>query len=370
VAADDPISTELRAVYGVRPRRYGGLLDRTNDAERRFLATLPQVTAFVNDVCARRGQPFRVTEAELAINFISEGGFYLLDEDIVDDIDGYTYLGIDTLVDNLQALRPWLHGSITAAVAAGDRTVERTNELGQAVHTLRGLTIEEGLYANSGMYAWSKALSERDIAASGRALVDLAAPAHFFWASYYYNAGVGAGHRKMHDKGVDFYAQRWTRADDAMLFGRNAQFNALWRTASLHYFLRTICPDGACTTQAPAARTYASADPAAEIPDGDAAGILSSLWVGDAGTLAGLRVRIDIEHPYPGDLFVELLHGGRTAALYDASKVYSAGELAVPDFDGLDIGGWWDLVVVDGAPVDVGTLRGWSITTTVSTPAQ
>lgn len=379
-SATDAIATEVQQLYGVRARRYTGLLNDSNEAERRFLDALPEVTAFTNQVCERQRVSFRFSEAELAINFISEGGFYLLDDDIVEDIDGYTYLGIDTLVDNLEALRPWLHGSILAAVAAGDRTARYENERGQVVHTLRGLSLEEGLYANAGMYAWSRALSERDIATTAGAAGPLGSVGSFFWGTLYYNSGVGAGHRKMIAQGVDYYRQRWTRADDGRLYGRNSQFNALWRTASFDYLLRTSCPAGSCTAPDGATpRTYASNDTPLAIPDADPRGVRSRLTVPDPGTVAGLRVSVDIAHTYAGDLVVELAHAGRVATLYDQDRIADpAGRshddlqatFTPADFAGVALAGPWELVVTDRVALDDGTLRRWSITTTPQTAAR
>src|SRR3972149_4817827 len=60
-------------------------------------------------------------------------------------------------------------GPGTILPRAPPRPRPRVNERGQEVHTLRDLTLEEGLYANAGMYAWAKSIAAGDLADRGAA---------------------------------------------------------------------------------------------------------------------------------------------------------------------------------------------------------
>ncbi|MCC7536764.1 MAG: proprotein convertase P-domain-containing protein, partial [Deltaproteobacteria bacterium] len=120
--------------------------------------------------------------------------------------------------------------------------------------------------------------------------------------------------------------------------------------------------DPACmTTGGPS--TYRSTQ-VMDIPDNTAAGIRSDLQVTDAGAARGLRVTVEITHPYRGDLRVALVRNGSEAVLLDEQ---GGGEddvrqtFTVDRFLGEDAQGTWTLLVVDGAAQDVGVLRSWSL---------
>jgi hypothetical protein len=179
----------------------------------------------------------------------------------------------------------------------------------------------------------------------------------------------------MNDRGVGYYAEPWTKADDPSRYGRNGQFNALWRTASYHFLLRTACPLGACSEAARADEgagpTCASDDPL-PIPDADAAGVVSSLWAPGSPRVHQVTLRLALEHAWPADLVIRLLHGAREATVFDGGADPSATpprEIVLDDFDGQDGGGFWDLAIADVSPGDVGTLRSWSLELAAPTPA-
>ena len=114
----------LNEQYGLRPRRYTRQLDGKRsqhdgfdqilaERERRVLADLPNLVAKLNAICESKKVAFRFAAAELAENFISDGGYYLLTEEggaVIDDtdIDDYAYLGVDTFLDRQSELDPWM----------------------------------------------------------------------------------------------------------------------------------------------------------------------------------------------------------------------------------------------------------------------
>jgi subtilisin-like proprotein convertase family protein len=113
------------------------------------------------------------------------------------------------------------------------------------------------------------------------------------------------------------------------------------------------------------------ANPMMVIPDDNAAGIASTISIAQSGTVERIRVSVDIEHSFIGDLRVILTSpAGRRAILhtelggsqdnliatYDSA---SPGELA--SMVGQPMKGDWVLSVFDRAAQDEGTLRRWSI---------
>ncbi len=261
----DITAAEIQARYGVRPRRYNGFFNDSNWGEERFRAALPQVTTFVNEALASRGTAAEVDEVAVAINFITEGGYFALDleglkrtiamsdPDAAESIptwdeveasgsdlyvDGFTFFGVDTLVDNFAALRPFMPPDIVELVDSGTCVASSVNERGETVRSLNCLTIEQGLYANAGMFAWARERAAIAIGTSEFAALD--AVGQFFWSTVFFNAGPGTGQRVLADNGVDYYRTAWTSSDDASRWATNPKFNASWRTASYEFMRDTV----------------------------------------------------------------------------------------------------------------------------------
>jgi subtilisin-like proprotein convertase family protein len=107
-----------------------------------------------------------------------------------------------------------------------------------------------------------------------------------------------------------------------------------------------------------------SAEPGADIPDDDEAGMDSTIAVPGSGAIKTLRVTVDISHTWISDLTVELHHGTGVAVLHnregndsdDIQKTYT-----VEDFNNVDSSGDWKLVISDKAQYDTGVLNAWSL---------
>jgi subtilisin-like proprotein convertase family protein/subtilisin family serine protease len=107
------------------------------------------------------------------------------------------------------------------------------------------------------------------------------------------------------------------------------------------------------------------------IPDLDPAGISSQIVVEETGRIQTLKVDVDIQHTYLGDLVVRLfgpngrqavLHqraGGATDNLKTTFTQANAPELG--NFVGQDIRGTWRLEVADVAKLDSGILKSWAL---------
>ncbi len=109
------------------------------------------------------------------------------------------------------------------------------------------------------------------------------------------------------------------------------------------------------------------------IPDNNTTGITSTINVPATGNVVSLRVRVDLNHTYQGDLEVALigpdnttvlLHNRTGAGTDNIKTVYAdltAPAQALSAFNGKAINGAWKLRVRDLASIDTGTLNFWEI---------
>jgi subtilisin-like proprotein convertase family protein len=101
-----------------------------------------------------------------------------------------------------------------------------------------------------------------------------------------------------------------------------------------------------------------------DIPDNNADGIVRALTVGDEGTIKGVKVTVDVTHPYIGDLTVKLqkeaneqvLHSREGGSTDDLQKTFT-----LTSFNGAPVAGDWKLIITDNAGRDVGHLNSWTI---------
>lgn len=140
------------------------------------------------------------------------------------------------------------------------------------------------------------------------------------------------------------------------------------------------------------------------IPDGDPNGVTNTITIADVLTITDLNVRLDIDHPFVGDLVVTLTHvqTGTTVTLLDAPECAGAGISCTLDdaatqpvdgdcapappnsaaidggfssstplksFNGQNLSGAWQLNVADISPEDSGSLTGWCLVPNTAAPA-
>jgi len=113
-------------------------------------------------------------------------------------------------------------------------------------------------------------------------------------------------------------------------------------------------------------RTVAVADGLpAPIPDDSPPGVSSVVSVDASGVVKRAVVDVDISHPTSGDLTVTLTHGEQSVLLF-AGQGENENDLHlhvdVPALVGQPAAGPWTLDVADLWPLDVGTLRAFSVT--------
>lgn len=126
------------------------------------------------------------------------------------------------------------------------------------------------------------------------------------------------------------------------------------------------CADTACAAQlvCQEKRVTFHQTPAATIPDANTTGRSDSVDVTATGTVKGVSVLVEIDHPARGELVVTLTKGTKKVTLHnrtggstdDLSEIYE-----VADFNGLSMKGKWTLKVVDAVSGNVGTLREWQL---------
>lgn len=103
--------------------------------------------------------------------------------------------------------------------------------------------------------------------------------------------------------------------------------------------------------------------PAGAAAEDHPAGAHSVIESRATGTVGEVRVTVEIEHPYPGDLVATLEHDGVAVALF--SRPHHAEEIeeqfVLREFEGHEAGGEWVLKVVDEGASDSGTLVSWEL---------
>lgn len=128
---------------------------------------------------------------------------------------------------------------------------------------------------------------------------------------------------------------------------------------------------GESTPVTPAATVTGAAEPMVAIPDNRQAGVSSTIAITASGVVQHIKVSIDIEHTYIGDLRVSLtapsgtatvLHGRSGGATDNLVQTYdSASPGVLGSMLGQPMQGVWTLNVSDRAKRDAGKLRRWSI---------
>lgn len=108
---------------------------------------------------------------------------------------------------------------------------------------------------------------------------------------------------------------------------------------------------------------------AVEIPDADPDGLRRSLRVDRAGRVRSATVKLDISHPYAGDLVIRLTPPGRQPIMLHNREFHDTSEFNVEfttanrlsSLINASASGDWVLTVADMAENDVGSLREWSL---------
>ena len=121
----------------------------------------------------------------------------------------------------------------------------------------------------------------------------------------------------------------------------------------------------------PANHVHVSAAPNIAIPDKEPTGVASSAAVSQAGKITGVKVTVDIEHPYVGDLRVLLASPDGGACLLHTEGIDGSQDLkasytqadtpSLATLLGRQAQGTWLLQVADMYRTSTGVLRQWTL---------
>ena len=172
----------------------------------------------------------------------------------------------------------------------------------------------------------------------------------------------GSGYGWLSYRYVEEYASVYSAAEPELDFqevcddGADNDFNG-----------KVDCDDAACVDQEvcrPAGLSFEE-EVAGTIPDGTGEALTSSITVAQPGVTDKVFVKVDISHPYSGDITLSLTDpAGTQVILRDregGSQDDIITEYSLDDFAGVSIAGDWTLTVADSAGGDAGTLNSWAI---------
>ncbi len=109
------------------------------------------------------------------------------------------------------------------------------------------------------------------------------------------------------------------------------------------------------------------------IPENSSIGVTSTLAIDDPRAIQKIYVRVDVDHPARGDLFIELtapdgskfllhqLSSSRTADIHATFGLDAVPAQSLDALVGKSAAGTWTLFVADRRPRDAGTLQSWGL---------
>jgi subtilisin-like proprotein convertase family protein len=100
------------------------------------------------------------------------------------------------------------------------------------------------------------------------------------------------------------------------------------------------------------------------IPDNTTDGVSNTITVSDDIPIGSLKVELNVEHTYMGDLIITLSKGDTTVTLHNRQGGGTDNlndTLSVTEFDGTSAQGEWTLHVSDNAGQDMGQVTSWTL---------
>lgn len=193
---------ETYLASGVVPKRYLGLFDEAGDTaayETVMRRAVIEGVRLANDYAASKGLAVRITEQEVAITFLAEGGALLLTDMTysIERVHPVYGIGLDNYRDGLEDC-PSLVASLDQAL--GSRLEKMTVKLAGWRILLRPMTFREAIAGTILMYLHQKARTDRLLTAAGRpALATMSLPAQFVTTSLVYNSGILFTQKRIED---------------------------------------------------------------------------------------------------------------------------------------------------------------------------
>jgi len=195
---------------GVFPKTYFGFFDEGWDTaahEGTMRETVGCTRGIINAWQTERGSPVRVTDAEIAVTFVAEGGALLLStqQAHMNDLHPVMDVGLDDLASGLGDYQSLLDGldqgcgtdlrGTVVYTELGMRPVGATDRLaapeGQWAWLVRNATFREGIVGTALMWIWEKEIAARKLVASDRApMAERGLDEQFIIGSLVYNSGI------------------------------------------------------------------------------------------------------------------------------------------------------------------------------------
>jgi hypothetical protein len=195
---------------GVFPKTYFGFFDElwdTAEQERTLRETTVCSRRIINAFQAERGSPVRVTDAEIAVTFVAEGGALLLtrDQDRLDSLHPVGDVGLDDLAKGLgdhdelltrldAGCGTDLRGTVTYT-APGVQPEGLDERLASSqdrwAWLVRDASFREGIVGTALMWVWEKEIAARKLLEEGRTpMQDRPPDQQFILGSLVYNSGI------------------------------------------------------------------------------------------------------------------------------------------------------------------------------------
>ncbi len=195
---------------GVFPKTWFGYFDLawdSADRERSLRGTTVCTRRIINSWQEERGSPVRVTDAEVALTFIAEGGALLLREQqhMADRLHPVFDVGLDDLASGLGDYQGLLDGldegcgtDLAGTVLQTEPGVTPEGALGRLqapddrwAWLVRHASFREAIVGTALMWIWEKEIAQRKLLASGRQpLHQRDAAQQFVLGSLVYNSGL------------------------------------------------------------------------------------------------------------------------------------------------------------------------------------
>lgn len=178
---------------GVYPRTYFGYLDADGDTaaeELRVVRAVRASTDAANAWLAEQGLAWRVTDQEIAITWIAEGGALMLETRAASrrPIHPILDIGLDDIAHGFKEL-PGLVGRLDAAAGTHVEDIPQWEDGRWSLR--RSMTLEESVVGTAIMWVWEMRIADRKLREAGRPTLDTYdASDRFILASLVYNSGL------------------------------------------------------------------------------------------------------------------------------------------------------------------------------------
>jgi hypothetical protein len=184
---------ETFVATGVYPRRYFGYVDEQFDTaayETRLKKTVRATARACNRWLETQKSPLRVTEAEILVTFLAEGGAELLREkqSQLESIHPVQGIGLDDIAKGFVDLAPLVK---LLDAEAGTHLEQIVVWQDGKPYLSRNFVFEEAIAGTAAMWVWEKQIAERKLLAQKRASL-ATRPLDEQWviSSLVYNSGI------------------------------------------------------------------------------------------------------------------------------------------------------------------------------------